>query len=194
MSEDGRIPEDVEDLLRELSDCKGEVDQLLPFLYAELHRLAYSLMSNQSKRHTLQPTALVNEAYMKIVGSKSEYREEKLLPLFAKVMRQVLVDDARAKRAEKRRDASKAVPLNEDLPEACVADRHFSPEKILSVHEALDRLAVVDPKRERMVELKFFGGLTFSEIAACVGKSRSHVERQLRAALRWIEMAMDDRK
>ncbi len=144
----------------------GAQDRLFRLVYAELKRLADGYMRGQPAAHTLQPTALVHEAYLRLM-EKSDYKDRAhFLGTAARAMRSILVDLARARRALKRGGLRERVPLAQADPG--VRD---PTEEILAVHEALDQLAAQEPMLARVVELRFFGGLTMEETAHVLGAS-----------------------
>jgi RNA polymerase sigma factor (TIGR02999 family) len=175
--------EAVAALLRDINggDTKA-FDALVTLVYGELRRMAGSLMRRQSSGHTLQPTALVNEAYLRLV--RSEPRWDSRAHFFgaaARAMRQVLIARARAQAAEKRPAPSARVTF-EDLqvssPEASV--------DLLALDEALAALARVDERFTRLMELRYFAGYTLEEIAAVTGRSLASVKRDYAYARAWL--------
>lgn len=179
-----RRASDVTDLL--LAWRRGDasaLDQLLPFVYAELHRLAHDRMRGERPGQTLQTTALVHEAYLRLVdGASVEWSNRAhFFAVCARLMRQILVDRARSRRADKRGGGAPRVPLEEALAAAPAKD-----DEILALDEALTRLAAEDPRRGRVVELRYFGGLTSEEAAAVMGVSAETVTRDWRVARRWL--------
>lgn len=163
------------------------VEQLLPYLYEELHGLARQLMGGERSAHTLQPTALINEAYMRLgeAGAGAAEDRSHFIRLAARAMRQVLVDHARARKAKKRGGEQAQVTLDESLVAA-----DGEPEDLLEVHEALHKLAGMDPQLSQLVELRFFGGLREEQIAATLGMSVRSVQRSWRAARAWLRREM----
>lgn len=159
------------------------VDRLLPILYDELRRLAQGYISAERSGHTLEPTALVHEAYLRLVElDRLDWRgRAHFLGLAARVMRQVLVDHARRHRAAKRGGGGRRVTLD---------DAAWAPEPrptdVLKLEEALRELQEVDPEKCRIVELRFFGGLTVEETAEVLGVSPRTVKRGWRAARTWL--------
>ncbi|HYN86758.1 MAG TPA: sigma-70 family RNA polymerase sigma factor [Pyrinomonadaceae bacterium] len=163
------------------------LDQLMPLVYDELRRLAGGYLRRERPDHTLQPTALVNEAYMQMVDqSRARWQNRaQFIGVAAQLMRRILVDHARAHRADKRGGQFYTVSLSE-------ADRFGDrPDvELLAIHEALERLAAVDPQQARVVELKFFGGLTIEETTAVLGVSHTTVERDWKMARAWLRREM----
>jgi RNA polymerase sigma-70 factor (ECF subfamily) len=157
-------------------------------LYAELHRLAAGKMRFERGDHTLQPTALVNEAYLRLENcSASMWKDRsRVLGLAANVMRHVLVDHARARGAGKRGDPKLQVTLDEGL----VATTTSSPADVLAVDEALTRLAEFDRRQAEILEMHFFAGMTFDEIAAQLGVSLRTVKRDWTMARAWLHQEL----
>ena len=156
-------------------------DDLVPEVYDELRALASRYMRRPGQ--TLQATALVHEAYLRLAGTgPARWRSEShFSALAAKVMRDVLVDEERARRAQKRGGDRARVTLLTDTPGASPVD-----VDVLALHEALERLAAEDPDQARIVELRFFGGMTGAEIAEAMGVSRRTVVRELKMAQAWL--------
>jgi RNA polymerase sigma factor (TIGR02999 family) len=152
--------------------------RLMRLVYAELRKIAAGYLRRERKCHTLQPTALVNETYLRLIGQQSaEWGSRKhFYRVAAQVMRRILVDHARARRASKR--AGRTVLLVDDA-ELTASARDV---EILALDEALERLAVADPRLARVVELRFFGGLTVPETAEVLGLSVATVTREWTAA------------
>ncbi len=166
--------------------------ELLAALVAELRSIARGYLGAQGANHTLQPTALVNEAFLKLFGSASlqnVHDRGHFFALAARVMRQILVDHARQRRAAKRDGGGVQVTLGEDLGVDVVGDG-----ELLDVDAALSELAELDPRQARVVELRFFAGLEVGEVAAALGLSVSTVEREWRAARAWLGRRMTDRR
>lgn len=184
MDEDARERDSVDKLVAELGTegCRN-ADRLVPALYGELRALAGKLLQEERRGHTLEPTALVHEAYLRLAGAKDlgcESREQ-FLAWAARVMRQVLVSHARARKRQKRGGGAQRVPLDEVLVRF-----EESASDLESLDEALDDLARLDPRKSRMVELRFFGGLTNEEVATVLGISRATVERDWRFVRAWL--------
>jgi RNA polymerase sigma factor (TIGR02999 family) len=167
-------------------------ERLLPLIYEELHKLAGSLMARERADHTLQPTALVNEAYVRLIQQQRPQWESRVhfVRVAARAMRNVLVDHARARRAQKRGKGFAQVTLDEGL--ALAVD---DAEGLLVVDETLNRLRTMDEQLGEIVELRFFGGLTDAEIGAALGISERSVQRGWRTARAWLsrEMAREER-
>ena len=163
------------------------VDELLPLVYGELRRIAQRSMRDQRPGHTLQPTALVNEAFIKLFEDTPPPVTDRahFLALMARVMRQVLVDHVRAANAAKRGGGAATVPWDsriEVLDEGGTAD-HLT---LLDLHDALDALAAENPSLAQVVELHYFGGMTAEETAVALGRSVHVVRHDLRFARAWL--------
>ena len=176
---------DVTDLLTCTAggDCSAQ-EKLLNAVYSELHRIASFYMRREQRRdHTLQATALVNEAYLQLVGSRPGAWDNRghFYSAAAQAMRQILVDHARTHRAAKRTGSLKRVDLDRALDEAGEA-----PSQILAIDSALQRLALLDARQARVVELRFFGGLTVEETARAEGISEKTVKRDWAMARAWL--------
>jgi RNA polymerase sigma-70 factor (ECF subfamily) len=157
-------------------------------LYRELHRLAEGKMRFERGNHTLQPTALVNEAYLRLVDCSDSMWQDRarVLGLAANVMRHILVDYARAHNAGKRGDGQVQVTLIEELAPGTTS----STADVLAVDEALNRLTEFDPRQAKILEMHFFGGLTFEEIALQLGVSTRTVKRDWTMARAWLRQQL----
>ncbi|HEX5386624.1 MAG TPA: sigma-70 family RNA polymerase sigma factor [Gemmatimonadales bacterium] len=179
----------VTDWLLELGrGDKPGLDQMLPVLYDELHRLAALYVSHEGTGHTLQPTALVHEAYLRLIDQRRvDWRNRaQFLGVAAGIMRRILVDHARARAAQKRGGGAELVSLS--LVEAPSG----RPEvELIALEQALERLTALDPRKAQVVELKFFGGLSGREIAEVLGISDATVEREWAFARAWLYTAID---
>lgn len=179
-----RVPKDVTALLAGVT--KGDqqaASELIPLVYNELRRLASRYMRRERMDHTLQATALVHEVYLKLVQDPSADWQNRahFFGIAAQVMRHILVDHARGHGREKRGAGQQAVSLEEALV--------FSPEKsveLLELDESLRRLTKLDPRQGRIVELRFFGGLTVEETAHLLGISPKTVNREWSMAKAWL--------
>jgi RNA polymerase sigma factor (TIGR02999 family) len=170
---------DVTRLLQSWSGGDKEaLGKLVPLVYRELHGLAAAYIRRERRDHTLQPTALVNEAYLRLVDQKkvASSSRAQFFAIAANLMRQVLVNHARAHRAAKRGGGNK-VALAPDA--AVVEEREVD---LVALDEALDKLALLDPRQSRIVELRFFGGLTEGEIAEVLGVAAITVKREWKTA------------
>jgi RNA polymerase sigma-70 factor (ECF subfamily) len=161
------------------------LDELMPLVYDELRRIARSFMRRQQPGHTLQPTALVNEAFIKLFRDASPHVEDRahFLALMSRVMRQVLVDHARSQVADKRGRGGARVPLDTNL---AIATVDGEPLKLLDLHRALETLERENPSLARTVEMHYFGGLTAEEAALATGRSAHVVRHEIRAARAWL--------
>lgn len=158
------------------------VNRLMPLLYGELRALAQRHMSRERASHTLQATAVVNEAYMRLVGTDIDFHDRAhFFAVAARTMRRILVDHAKGKNRQKRGSGQAAVSLEEAL----VMDP-ASHGGISDLDEAMERLAEQDKRKHDVVELHFFGGLTYDEIAAALSISPATVHRELRMAKAWL--------
>ena len=173
-------PGEVTQLLLEWNEGDGSaLDKLLPIVYAELHRVAHNYLRRERPGHTLQATALINEAYLRLVGAQYVRWEnrEQFFGIAANLMRRVLVDHARGAKAVKRG----GMPQNLPLDEATLVV-HERDENLLLLDEALERLAEVDSQACRIVELRYFAGLTIDETAEVLKLSPTTVKREWAAA------------
>ena len=162
---------------------RDALDRLLPIVHDELRRIASAYMRRERADHTLQPTALVNEAYLRLVDQREIVWQDRahFVGVAARLMRQILVDHARARAAAKRAGGADRVPLDETV--LVEAER---PVDLLALDEALERLAAMDPALARVVELRYFGGLTTREAAEATGVSTATVEREWATARGWL--------
>ena len=164
------------------------LDQLLPLVHTELHSLARRLMSRENPGHTWQTTELVNEAYLRLVGQAPQSDWQDRAHFFAvasQVMRHLLVDHARARQAGKHGGGQRV-----ELEEAALV----APERsatLLALDEALDRLAGFDAQKSRIVEMRYFGGLTVEEIAAVLGIGATTVKREWTRAKLWLQQELE---
>lgn len=159
------------------------LDRLMPLVYEELRQLASRQFGRESAGHTLQTTALVHEAYLRLVGSNVRWQgRAHFFAVAARAMRHVLVEHARAQRSAKRGGGQVAVTLSDDI--APGADR---PPEMIELDEALTRLAQQDERKARIVELHYFTGLGYDEIAALLEISQVTVHRDLRLAKAWLQ-------
>ncbi len=178
----------VTDLLVEWSEGNVEaLEQLMPLVFDELRKLARSHFQRESEGHTLQPTALVNEVYMKLIDQRKVQWENRsqFYAFAALLMRRILVDHAKGRRAAKRGGHVQKLSLDEALgvPEPVDLD-------VLALDDALSALAEIDPRQARVVELRYFAGLTLEEIAEVLGVSATTVKRDWRTARLWLYREM----
>lgn len=160
------------------------MDRLLPVVYDELRSLASMFLGHERANHTLQPTALVHEAYMRLIGQRSVGWKDRaqFFAAAATVMRRILVDHARAQKALKRGGGRAQTPLDEAV--AVFEERAVD---LVALDEALSRLAEMDERKARVVELRFFGGLTVAETAKVVDAPLRTVEREWTLAKAWLK-------
>ena len=169
-------------ILEELRSGDGSAaDRLLPLVYDELRTLARGLLRTERPGHTLQPTALVHEVYLRLIAGRNWKDRAHFIAVATTAMRHILVDHARQRRTDKRGGGQKRVTLDEGL----VADDRRD-VGILEVDGALTRLADVDARRAEVTKLRIFGGLGAEEIAEVLGLSRRTVERDWRAGRAWL--------
>jgi RNA polymerase sigma-70 factor, ECF subfamily len=178
---------DVTQLLQAMtSGDPTAADRLLPLVYAELHRLASSYMRRERQDHTLQPTALINEVYLRLSGGDVNWQNrEHFIGVAANVMRRVLVDYARAHKAKMRGGELRRVDLEEGL-----AISEERTEEMLMLDEALNRLTEVNPRQARVVELRYFGGLSVEQTAALLAIAPRSVKRDWALARIWLFNAL----
>jgi RNA polymerase sigma-70 factor, ECF subfamily len=161
-------------------------DQLLPLVYAELRRLAAAYMRRERPDHTLQATALVHEAYLKLLPQRVSWQSRShFFGVAANQMRRILVDYARQRKAAKREGAQKRLQLEEALVMA-----REQPTELLMMHEALDQFTREHARQARVVELRFFGGRTEDEIAQTLGISVETVKRDWKFSKAWLNLAI----
>ena len=167
---------------------KQALDDLTPLVYKELRRLAASHLRRERKSHTLQPTALVHEAYLRLVDQKNPNWQNRshFFGVASQLMRRILVDHARKRRADKR--AGQRVSLEE-----VVSFQKEQGRELLDLDGALTSLEKLDPRKSRAVELRYFGGLSMDEIAQSLDVSAVTVRRDLRMAEAWLNREMGDR-
>ncbi|MCG3160459.1 MAG: hypothetical protein JMDDDDMK_01528 [Acidobacteria bacterium] len=181
------MAESITQLLLKWSEGdQSALDQLMPLVYDELRQLARSYLRRHAHNHTMQPTVLVNEAYLRLVNQHQVTWENRaqFFGLASKLMRNLLVDYIRQRRAAKRGGGD----YNLSLTFADKAARQQSQSEIdlIALDEALGRLAVLSPQQSTIVELRFFGGLTIPETASAMGISHATVEREWSAARAWL--------
>jgi RNA polymerase sigma factor (TIGR02999 family) len=175
-------------LLRRLGTGDPEAAAaLLPLIQDELHAIASRLMDGERRDHTLQPTALMHEAWLRLIDANAHDWENRahFLRIAARSMRNVLVDHARGKRRDKRGGGRLQVTLDEGLAEAMAPSLDM-----LALDEALERLAALDPQLVGIVELKFFAGLTDAEVAQSLGIALRTAQRGWRTARAWLAKAL----
>jgi RNA polymerase sigma factor (TIGR02999 family) len=163
----------------------GAAERLFPIVYVELHRRADIAMRREDGGHTLQPTALVNEAYMRLVGQRGPawQNRSQFYGIAAQMMRRILIDHAREHLAAKRGGGAKQVTLS-GVDVAADSDEAI---EVLALHEALERLAVLDERQAKVVELRYFGGLSVEEAAEALEISPATVKREWATARAWLK-------
>ena len=161
---------------------EAALEQLVPLVHQELHRIARGCMRGERAGHSLQATALVYEAYLRLIGAQQVDWQNRVhfLAVSARLMRRILVDFARAKNYQKRGGGAQAVTLDEAL---VVVEPG---RDLIAIDEALDALAKMDERKAKVVEMRFFGGLTVEETAAALGVSPDTVMRDWRLAKAWL--------
>ncbi len=174
---------------------QGDVDaaeELARVLYEELRSMARREMAEERPDHTLQPTALAHEAYLRLLGSEGTSFENRahFFASAATALRRVLVDHARSRARDKRGGGLVRVPFADLDPEEAPAQ--LPAAELLALDAALERLAVLDPLKARVVELRFFAGLTFEQLAKALGLSESTVQRHWRMARAWLRGQVGD--
>src|SRR5581483_1291860 len=167
---------------------KVALDTLIPLVYTELQRLARGYLRNERSGHTLQPTALVHEAYARLLRQdQPDYQNRAhFLGVAAQVMRQILIDHARTKNAEKRGGGRPNFSMEEATEIAM--DR---PSELIAIDDALNELARTDSLKAKLIEMRFFGGLTAEESAEALQMSVNEVRRHLRVAQAWLKRELD---
>lgn len=182
---------DVTELLNAFAEGdRGASDRLLPLIYDELRALAGAMFRDERAGHTLQPTAVVHEAFIRLAGSSAPVKNRAhFLAMAAKVMRQLLVDHARAKRAQKRGGGHAASTM--DLESTPAPDGGAAAD-VIDLDAALTELAALYPRAARVVEMRSFGGLKDEECAAMLGIGRATVERDWALARGWLRRRLGE--
>jgi RNA polymerase sigma-70 factor, ECF subfamily len=164
-----------------------DVSAVMPEVYAELRRVAAAYLRRERPGQTLQPTALVNEAYVRLAGQHPRFQNRAhFCAIAANAMRQILVERARARHAQKRGGGAARVTLDEGLARA-----PEPPVDLGALDQALTRLAALDPQQARIVELRFFGGLSVEETAEALGVSPATVKRHWSVARAWLARELE---
>jgi RNA polymerase sigma factor (TIGR02999 family) len=178
-------PQEITQMLLELTDGNEEVvNQILPHIYDELRRLASSYLRRERSNHTLQPTALVHEAYMKLIDQTRVKWQNRahFFGIAAQVMRRILMDHARKHTAEKRGGDAEVLPIEEEI----LIVSHDKSAELIALDDALHPLAEIDERKAKIVELRYFGGLSIEETAEVIGVSVPTVNREWRMAKAWL--------
>ena len=183
-------PGDVTQLLNQWAGGDEQAGEALtPLVYDELHKIAARLFRSERSGHTLQPTALVHEAYANLVGADISWQDRAhFYSLAARMMRRLLVNHANAKYAAKRGGGAVRVTLDESRTPA--AD---DSAELLDLDEALTRLAEMDERKAELIQLQYFGGLSFKEMEEVTGLSSSTLDRDLRFARAWLKDQLSKR-
>lgn len=194
--EQGDVTRLMDDLI---AGRPSATEKLLPVVYNELREIAHRLMGADARRNTLQPTALVNEACIRLLGARALSLNDRahFFALASVAMRQILASSARAKRAAKRSDGNRdRVTLSDVETTAVAAEPATSEVDLLALDDALDRLAQLNPVHSRLIELRFFGGLSVEEAAEVMGFSVRSLHREWRIAKAWLnaELTSDSAK
>jgi RNA polymerase sigma factor (TIGR02999 family) len=177
-----------------VASCKGDksaLDQLMASVYGELRRLAESYLQSERADHTLQATALVHEAYIRLIDQRyvDWKNRAQFFALAAKMMRRILVNHAEAHNAAKRGGGAQKLSLDDAI--SFFAEQHVD---LLALHESLDRLALLDERQTQIIELRFFGGLTIEEIADVLKISPATVKREWGMAKTWLFRELNERR
>jgi len=186
MTDDSHEPTDVTMLLNAWSDGKQDaLDELMPVVYQELRKLARSYLRAERPEHTLQPTALVNEAYLRLVDQKNVRWENRrhFYGIAAQLMRRILVDHARKRQSEKRGGGEALLPFEEAKGVPVKA------RDLVALDDALKDFATIDPRSAKIVELRQFGGLSIDETADVLEISPATVKRDWTVAKAWLRRA-----
>jgi RNA polymerase sigma-70 factor (ECF subfamily) len=188
---DGKTVEDrpITLLFQDLANGdKGALDRLVPLFYSELRKIAEGFLRHERPGHTLQPTALVNELYLRIIGQQqpSYHNRSHFMAVASNVMRQILVDHARTRGAAKRGGPQPKATLDEAMNQGT-----SRPWELVAVDDALRDLERLDPHQARLVELRFFGGFTAEESAEALHLPLVSVRRELRLAQAWLQCELD---
>lgn len=181
---------EITQLLAEWSDGnQSALDELYPLVYDELHRLARRYMSRERQDHTLQTTALINEAYVRLVDQRNVHwaNRSHFFAISAQIMRRILIDHARRHAYAKRGGGAPQVSLDEAATVTRTAGR-----ELLRLDEALKSLAEMDPRRSQVVELRYFGGLNNEEIAGVLKISENTVTRDWNMARAWLHQQLSE--
>lgn len=177
-------------LLEWRSGNEEALQTLMPMVYDELRRLASRYMRDERREHTLQATALVNEAYIRLVDMKVSWQDRAhFFAVAARLMRRLLVDHARAHHRAKREGEAARVSLDDALEVSSTPSSN-----VVAIDEALTRLAEFDRRKSDILELRFFGGLSNEEVAEALGISRATVQRDLRLAKAWLNRELKNRE
>lgn len=168
---------------------KAALDQLMPLVYHELRKLAGGYLRSERPDHTLQPTALLHEAYVRMIEQEMPHWQSRahFFGVAARLMRQILVDHARTRNASKRGGAFERVTMADEAP---IFNQHDGGD-LLSLDEALTKLATMDERKARILEMRTFGGMDAEETAMALGISQPTVKRDLRLARAWLRRELE---
>ena len=186
-----QVSEPITNALHDLAKGDpGAMDRVMPLVYAELRRLAGHYLRHERKEHTLQPTALVHEAYFRMIGeNQPEYQNRShFLGIAAHAMRQILIDHARTRNAAKRGGGQGAFSIDE-----CMDAPLERPSALIQVDDALHALEAHDSQKAQLIEMRFFGGMTAEESADMLGMPVAKVRAELRIAQAWLKRELDNR-
>jgi len=185
------MPDDIDQLLQQLAEGDASAsEKLLPVLYDELKRIANQHMRKERNDHTLQATALVHEAYMKLVDQSRVAWQGKshFCAVASQIMRRILVDHARAKSAAKRGQGAQKLMLQEEL----VPGKQSEGVDLVELDELLNELATLNPRHAKIVEMRYFAGMTVEETAAALNVSPSTIKGDWRLAKSWLAARLED--
>ena len=184
----GTMGENITQLLHSWSEGDRDAGEALtPLVYDELHRLARRLFQGESDAHTLQPTALVHEAYARLIDVDVSWQNRAhFYALAARMMRRLLINHAKARKAAKRGGSVVRIPLDDELH----GGARDSEAELLELDDAIAGLAKVDERKAELIELQYFGGLTLREMENVTGMSQSSLDRHLRLARAWLKDAL----
>ncbi|MCG3125058.1 MAG: hypothetical protein GIKADHBN_03574 [Phycisphaerales bacterium] len=186
------VPVDITMLLRAAdSGDRGHLDALMTAIYQDMRRLAAAHLQSERKDHTLSPTALVHEAYVKLLGQRNTDWKDRVhfFAIAARIIRRILLDHARAKAAEKRGGRTDRTMIRIGDREPAAPERDVD---LIALDEALQELAVLDEQQARIVELRYFGGCTVEEIAELLNIGKRTVDRDWQAARAWLFVRLAD--
>lgn len=189
--------EEITKILNTLNDDNREVlDTLVPLVYKELHMQAHRYLRSERANHTLQTTALINEAYLRLVEQKDMRWQNRahFFGMAANMMRRILVDYAKTKYRAKRGGKDSDLPLEEILTVRIETTNEATKIDLIALDEALNKLAAEDEQEARIVELRYFSGLTIEETAEVLGISTMTVKRDWNAAKAWLRREMNPKK
>jgi len=184
-----QFPVDISEVLRASNDGDEDtINRILPLVYDELRRQAHHFLRLERPGHTLQTTALIHEAYIKLIEQRNVGWENRshFFAISARMMRHILVDYARTKHRRKRGGHAEHIPLEE----AVLPGRDMQRVDMLALDEALERLAEIDPQQARIVEMRYFAGMSVAEIAEVLEVSKSTVSRDWNVARAWLRFEL----